>query len=58
MWARRYQLTRCGFACQLSSVRLHNRLPLQEPLETVDELLMFVSVQVNIPDSAIEPYLQ
>ena len=55
---RRYQHTRLGFAYQLSFVRLHDRLPLQEPLEMVDELLMYVSVQVNIPDSAIEPYLE
>jgi len=55
---RRYQHTRLGFGYQLGFVRLHHRLPLQEPLEMVDELLVFVSVQVNIPDSAIEPYLQ
>ena len=32
VWIRRYQHTRLGFAYQLSFVRLHNRLPLQEPL--------------------------
>ena len=29
----RYQHTRLGFAYQLGFVRLHQRLPLQEPLE-------------------------
>jgi TnpA family transposase len=54
----RYQYTRLGLAYQLSFVRLHHRLPSQEPLEIIDELLMYVSVQLNIPTPAIEPYLQ
>lgn len=54
----RYQHTRLGFAYQLGFVRLHHRLPLQEPLEMVEELLTYVSVQVNIPDSAIGRYLE
>jgi TnpA family transposase len=54
----RYQHTRLGFAYQLSFVRLFHRLPLQEPLEIIDELLTYVSLQVNIPDTALAPYLQ
>lgn len=47
-----------GFAYQLAFVRLVNRLPMQHPLEILDELLNYVAVQLDIPGSAITEYQQ
>ncbi len=49
--------TQLGFAYQLAFVRLHNRLPLQQPLELKDEILTYVSVQLDIPDGVIHEYV-
>ncbi len=49
---------RLGFAYQLAFVRLTNRFPAQQPLEIVDDLLIYVGVQVDIPTDAIEAYEQ
>ncbi len=40
---------RLGFAYQLAFVRAHNRFPAQDPLEVIDALLTYVSVQLSIP---------
>jgi len=53
---RRRHHTRLGFAYQLAFVRLTNRFPAQHPLEIVDEILAYVSVQLDIPVSALETY--
>ena len=47
---------RLGFAYQVGFVRLFNRLPAQQPLEIEDELLQFISVQVNLDVRRIEEY--
>ena len=46
---RRRPYNRLGFAYQLAFVRLANRFPMQRPFEIVDEILTFVSVQIDIP---------
>jgi hypothetical protein len=51
---RRRANNRLGFAYQMAFVRLHNRFPAQQPLEVIDELLIFVSVQIGIATDAIE----
>ena len=48
--------TRLGFAYQLAYVRLHRRFPPQQPLEIVDEIVTYVSLQLDIPSSAISIY--
>ena len=55
---RRRDNNRLGFAYQLAFVRLVNRLPMQHPLEILDELLTYVAVQLDIPGSAITEYQQ
>lgn len=55
---RRRDNNRLGFAYQLAFVRLTNRLPAQQPLEILDELLTYVAVQLDIPGSAIAEYQQ
>ena len=55
---RRRDNNRLGFAYQLAFVRLTNRLPAQQPLEILDELLTYVAVQLDIPASAIAEYQQ
>ena len=53
---RRRDNNRLGFAYQLAFVRLTQRFPEQQPLEIVDELLTYVSLQIGIPSEAIEDY--
>ena len=53
---RRRDHNRLGFAYQLGFVRLFNRLPPQEYFEIVDELLVYISIQVELPASLIEDY--
>ena len=55
---RRRDNNRLGFAYQLAFVRLVHRFPEQQPLEIVDELLLYVSMQLDIPSEAIETYQQ
>jgi Domain of unknown function (DUF4158) len=47
---------RLGFAYQVGFVRLFNRFPAQQPLETCDELLSFVAMQLNINTIGIDGY--
>lgn len=47
---------RHGFDKLLAFVRLTNRLPAQQPLEILDELLTYVAVQLDIPGPAIAEY--
>src|SRR3954470_2758407 len=47
---------RLGFAYQVGFVRLFNRFPAQQPLETCDELLSFVAMQLNIDTIGIDGY--
>jgi len=54
----RHAHTRLGFAYQLAFVRLANRLPAQEPLELMDEILTYVGVQIDIPPTTIHLYTQ
>jgi TnpA family transposase len=54
----RHAHTRLGFAYQLAFVRLTNRLPAQEPLELMDEILTYVGIQIDIPPAAIHLYTQ
>jgi len=53
---RRRDNNRLGFAYQLAFVRLTNRFPNQEPFEILEELLIYVSVQIDVPTDAIEIY--
>ena len=47
---------RLGFAYQVRFVRLFNRLPAQQPLEIVEELLAYISAQVDLPADLIHVY--
>ncbi len=53
---RRRENNRLGFAYQLAFVRLHNRFPAQQPLEILDELLTYIAIQLDIPETAIVAY--
>ena len=53
---RRHDYTRLGFGYQLAFVRLLNGLPTQEPLEIIDEILTFVSLQLGIAAQCITQY--
>ncbi len=55
---RRRAHTQLGFGYQLAFVQITHRFPVTEPLEIVDELLVYVSVQLNINIAAIEQYTQ
>ena len=48
--------SRLGFAYQLAFVRLLNRFPVQQPFEVIDEILTYVSIQLDIPTAAIADY--
>ena len=52
----RRDYNRLGFGYQLACVRLLNRLPIGYPLEVIDDLLAYVSAQLNIPNQAIDLY--
>jgi hypothetical protein len=54
----RHSHTRLGFAYQMAFVRLTNRFPAQHPLEVVDEILTYVSVQLGVPPAEIQAYVQ
>jgi TnpA family transposase len=49
---------RLGFAYQLGFVRLLSRFPKQDPLELIDELLTFTSVQLSLAVDLIGLYLK
>ncbi|MGH9858254.1 MAG: DUF4158 domain-containing protein, partial [Acidobacteriota bacterium] len=53
---RRQDHTRLGFAYQLAFVRLAQRFPAQQPLEIIDDLLIYVSMQLDIAADQIELY--
>jgi TnpA family transposase len=53
---RRQPHNRLGFAYQLAYVRLFNQFPAQVAFVTLDELLAFVSVQLNLATEAIADY--
>lgn len=55
---RRRDNNRLGFGYHLAFVRLANRFPAQQPLEVVDDLLSFVSIQLNIDAAVIATYEQ
>ena len=48
--------TRLGFAYQLAYVRIYRRFPSQQPLEVVDEIVTYVSLQLDIPLSVFAVY--
>jgi len=52
----RRDFNQLGFAYQLAFVRLLNRLPSQEPLETQGDILVFVSTQLNTNIQCFEQY--
>lgn len=52
----RQEHTRLGFAYQLAFVRLHHRFPAQQPLEIDNEIVTYVSVQLDIPVSLMTAY--
>jgi hypothetical protein len=47
---------RLGFAYQLAFVRFLNRFPVQYPLEIAEEIVDFVTIQLNIPGEHIVLY--
>ena len=52
----RSQYNHLGFAYQLAFVQLTNRFPKENPFEVLDDILTFVSVQLNIPTKLIYTY--
>ncbi len=52
----RRDFNQLGFAYQLAFVRLLNRLPSQEPLEIQEDILVFVSTQLNTDIECFEQY--
>lgn len=56
IYQRRRQHNRLGFGYQLAFVRVANRFPRQNPLEVIQEILVFVSVQLNISTENIDAY--
>lgn len=55
---RRGQHNQLGFAYQLAFVRIAFRFPIQNPLEIVEELLVYVSININIEKNVITLYKQ
>jgi TnpA family transposase len=53
---RRQPHNRLGFAYQLAYVRLFNQFPAQVAFVALDEILTFVSVQLNLATEAIADY--
>lgn len=54
--ACRQEHTRLGFAYQLAFVRLYHRFPIQQPLEMDNEIVTYVSVQLDSPVSLMATY--
>ena len=42
----------------MAFIRLHNRIPIQQPLEIVEEILTYVGVQLDIATAIIQQYKQ
>lgn len=53
---RRKKRNQLGFAYQLAYVKLHNRLPTQQPLELVAELVQYVSLQLGLKVDFLNAY--
>jgi len=53
---RRREHNNLGFAYQLAYVKLHNRLPIQQPLEIIEELIQYVSLQISLDAKSISKY--
>ncbi|MCP4899241.1 MAG: Tn3 family transposase, partial [bacterium] len=53
---RRRDHNRLGFAYQLAHVRLFNRFPTQQPFEVIDDVVLFVGLQLDIPPEVIGAY--
>jgi hypothetical protein len=49
---------RLGFAYQLGFLRLTGRFPAQQPLELLDDLLVFVAQEVALDPVLIQDYAQ
>lgn len=49
---------RLGFAYQVGFVKLLHRFPTQQPLEIIDELLLFTGIQLGVDPHGIEVYQQ
>jgi TnpA family transposase len=54
----RQEHNRLGFGYQLAFVRLLNRFPTQIPFEVTNDILAYVSIQLNIPSKKISAYNQ
>ena len=54
----RWQHNKLGFGYQLCFVRLLNRFPSQYVFEVLEDLLNYMSTQLNIPYEAIQIYTQ
>lgn len=52
----RGEQNKLGFAYQLCYVKLFNRLPTQSPFEPVEELMIFVAVQLGILKELLADY--
>jgi hypothetical protein len=54
----RQEQSRLGFGYQLAFVRLLNRFPTQTPFEVINDILAYVSIQLNIPSERLDTYNQ
>ena len=54
----RQEHNRLGFGYQLAFVRLLNRFPTQIPFEVINDILAYVSIQLNIPSEKLDAYNQ
>ncbi len=53
---RRRNHNRLGFAYQLAYVRLFNQFPTQQPFDIVDDIVLFVGLQLDISPDVIDAY--
>ncbi len=53
---RRRDHNRLGFAYQLAHVRLFNRFPTQQPFEIIDDVVLFIGLQLDISPDLIGEY--
>lgn len=58
VWRCRRDCNRFGMAYQIAFVRLLNRFPKQSPLELLDELVTFTSVQLKLDAALLDEYQQ
>ena len=52
----RSEYNKLGFAYQLIFVRLLNKMPCQSPLEIIEEIVIYASMQLLLDDSHMEAY--